>query len=973
MIAVAVALLLAVVAVAWACAPSKLKRRARALLASPPSPPRPPLRRHASSSYLDKDSARGSLWDVGSRGFLPARAPRAVPKSASLVPLHELSLQIPCACVEGSMRPLVASYGDDLWVAAAWLKDMPYDEDELECAHALYSYVCCAFCRVDAVASHGGSDGPGPVASTPGVPVVPAMLARGFCECARRLGRRPMLDYCGCVLYNWELVDASGPISTENARMLRRFTGLVDEEWFFKTHLVIEAAAGPAVRAVASGRRACAGAVTRSSVARLTEALVRVEACFGHVVRDCLPLMFERLGTHGALCDYYFFYERLRPFISGFDAVVFEGEFGDEAVTLPGPSGAMSTLLPVLDAFLGVSNSNATLQKLLDDFARSMPEAHRRFLRSVQSDRTARTFVLEARDGDTRTGDPADDASEGAKRELVARYNRCVDLVLDFRWRHLQMVKKYVLEPSGNHNAAGTGGTSAFEYLHEHIHDTEAAKVGGSESAAPARRSALPTGCPFLARGGAVARGPCPFAGAAAPTDESAALWAVDGDHGFLPRSPPADWRTSREPLFLCVSRLAKAVPFACATRGTFRSLVDADAPKFAAIDRTYVAGLRLVDAERLRSLLAFVAAAYARCDGAAASPRPGTLGDRRLPADVYAALGHVSERLGRPRKKMCYADCVLYNWTDESAAGHWAEGTRGGAASLVARFLAVSEEDAFWKLLLAVERTSPRIVAAILRGREAMRLRAADGLGAALGDLRAALRAASEAHVFRPGPAGRGERVVMRRLRHFLFPAGGTDADLAAFLYTGDSALLPACWKFLGAPRAPPGSDLQATRDAARRTMPGPHRDFVDSLDAKTSARSFVLGLTSEDRRAPVHTLAVVEAEYNGCLDELGRYCSRRSQLVCRYLPNYAADFRKHEFDHDRRALISGRLNVVLRHRLAQGSGDELDEEAAALDAAVEKAAAVQKGRSRADSCASDESSVVTASPRAEYRGLPK
>ncbi|KAH8061039.1 indoleamine 2,3-dioxygenase [Aureococcus anophagefferens] len=812
--------------------------------------------------------------------------------------------------IRTSFRPntITVSMGNTNHLA----EDMPYDEDELECAHALYSYVCCAFCRRRRREPRRIGRAR-PVASTPGVPVVPAMLARGFCECARRLGRRPMLDYCGCVLYNWELVDASGPISTENARMLRRFTGLVDEEWFFKTHLVIEAAAGPAVRAVASGRHACAGAVTRSSVARLTEALVRVEACFGHVVRDCLPLMFERLGTHGALCDYYFFYERLRPFIS--------------AST---PPSCWTT-------------------------SRSMPEAHRRFLRSVQSDRTARTFVLEARDGDTRTGDPADDASEGAKRELVARYNRCVDLVLDFRWRHLQMVKKYVLEPSGNHNAAGTGGTSAFEYLHEHIHDTEAAKVGGSESAAPARRSALQTGCPFLARGGGAARGPCPSrarprrrtsprrSGPPTATTVSAAEPArglADVARAPVPlREPPRQGRALR-------LRDAGHVPVA---RRRGRAEIRGHR-------RRHAAGLRLADAERLRSLLAFVAAAYARCDGAAASPRPGTLGDRRLPADVYAALGHVSERLGRPRKKMCYADCVLYNWTDESAAGHWAEGTRGGAPSLVARFLAVSEEDAFWKLLLSVERTSPKIVAAILRGREAMRLRAADGLGAALGDLRAALRAASEAHVFRPGPAGRGERVVMRRLRHFLFPAGGTDADLAAFLYTGDSALLPACWKFLGAPRAPPGSDLQATRDAARRTMPGPHRDFLDALDAKTSARSFVLGLTSEDRRAPVHTLAVVEAEYNGCLDELGRYCSRRSQLVCRYLPNYAADFRKHEFDHDRRALISGRLNVVLRHRLAQGSGDELDEEAAALDAAVEKAAAVQKGRSRADSCASDE-----------------
>ena len=63
-----------------------------------------------------------------------------------------------------------------------------------------------------------------------------------------------MLDYSGCVLYNWALLRMrKDPVDMNNARMLRRFTGLVDEEWFFKTHLVIEAAAAPAVAALNEG------------------------------------------------------------------------------------------------------------------------------------------------------------------------------------------------------------------------------------------------------------------------------------------------------------------------------------------------------------------------------------------------------------------------------------------------------------------------------------------------------------------------------------------------------------------------------------------------------------------------------------------------------------------------------------------------------------------------------------------------
>ncbi|CAE7921364.1 Ido1 [Symbiodinium necroappetens] len=61
-----------------------------------------------------------------------------------------------------------------------------------------------------------------------------------------------MLDYAGCVLNNWERLDPKGPIKPSNVRLLRRFTGLIDEEWFFKTHIIIESEGGHVAGALKS-------------------------------------------------------------------------------------------------------------------------------------------------------------------------------------------------------------------------------------------------------------------------------------------------------------------------------------------------------------------------------------------------------------------------------------------------------------------------------------------------------------------------------------------------------------------------------------------------------------------------------------------------------------------------------------------------------------------------------------------------
>merc|ERR1719272_1515698 len=80
---------------------------------------------------------------------------------------------------------------------------------------------------------------------------VPDFLSTPMLALCARLKRPPTIDYAATVLYNWERIDPNGPVVITNIRCPLRLTGLSDEEWFFKTHVVIESEAAPAVSALA--------------------------------------------------------------------------------------------------------------------------------------------------------------------------------------------------------------------------------------------------------------------------------------------------------------------------------------------------------------------------------------------------------------------------------------------------------------------------------------------------------------------------------------------------------------------------------------------------------------------------------------------------------------------------------------------------------------------------------------------------
>ena len=189
------------------------------------------------------------LWSVAGRGFLPARDPIA--RCAALAPLERCAALLPTACIERNVKERVDRESAAITALLPLVNVRgALSDGELERAHALYGYVATAYVRAS---ERDGRE----------LDAVPSFLARGWCAVSALLGRKPMVDYADCVLHNWERVDASGPIEIDNIRMLLRFTGLVDEEWFFKVHVVIEAAAANAVSALREGAEIVAGVTTR--------------------------------------------------------------------------------------------------------------------------------------------------------------------------------------------------------------------------------------------------------------------------------------------------------------------------------------------------------------------------------------------------------------------------------------------------------------------------------------------------------------------------------------------------------------------------------------------------------------------------------------------------------------------------------------------------------------------------------------
>ena len=287
---------------------------------------------------------------------------------------------------------------------------------------------------------------------------IPANIAVSWYRVAKRLGRPPILSYASYALNNWRRIEPEGPVSLGNIVLLQNFLGGIDEEWFILIHVEIEAKASQALRAIVTAQKA----VLEDRARLLDQQLVSL-ACG-------VERMYEILLRMPENCDPFIYYHRVRPYIHGWkdhpampDGLIYEGvhAYGGKPQQFRGETGAQSSIIPSLDAALGIQHADDPLRPYLMEMRDYMPPKQRAFIEAVEHGPSIRQYVREnLRD----------------HPYLRKSYNECVEWIERFRSRHLEYAALYVQKQSMrspyNPTERGTGGTPFLPYLKKHRDET---------------------------------------------------------------------------------------------------------------------------------------------------------------------------------------------------------------------------------------------------------------------------------------------------------------------------------------------------------------------------------------------------------------------------------------------------------------------------------------------------------------------
>ncbi|MBS0361793.1 MAG: indoleamine 2,3-dioxygenase [Proteobacteria bacterium] len=371
------------------------------------------------------------------RGFLCAYDAPSVTLEGDLAAVRDLALRLPEILPTGKVRDVL----DEL-TAITPDQIAALTDTQARMAMAHYSFLVQAYIW--------GAETPGSS--------LPANLAVPMVALADRLGQQPLLQYSGYVLDNWGTLDPAKGVGLDNIYMIQKFAAGTDEAWFVLVHVAIEAKAGaalalfgPLIEAAAHGDGDRAEALLNQIVATWAE----------------INALFDRMPEQ---CDPYIYFRRVRPYIHGWKdnpalgaGVVYRGveRYGDAPQAFRGQTGSQSSIVPSMDALLGVGHAADPLRTYLDELHIYRPPGHRRFIDDVRAASGVRTFVAGA-----------------GHRGLTEAYNAAVQAVADFRSRHLEYAASYIhsqgRKSAGNDTEVGTGGTPFMKYLKKHRDETRA-------------------------------------------------------------------------------------------------------------------------------------------------------------------------------------------------------------------------------------------------------------------------------------------------------------------------------------------------------------------------------------------------------------------------------------------------------------------------------------------------------------------
>ena len=355
------------------------------------------------------------------RGFLPAEDPeRVLSLSPDLQILDEIGRDLPSLLQDPGFRTRVRKLDVPHW---------PEDETRPETLSQLRLYYLRLGFLVSAYVNQ---------VSEPPVRSLPRNLALPFTRAARLLDRPPILSYDGYALYNWKRFDPSGPIALGNIDTIQDFVHLYDEHWFILVHVEIEAIGAETLEAMRRAYLALDGGdsagVTRA-LEDLADAAWRQVAVLRRIPEKMDPALY---------------YRTFRPYIRFFEDVLYEG-ISEEPLSFRGETGAQSSLVPAMVAFMKIPHRQTMLTDHLADMRRFMPREHRELINDLEAMPSLR---------------------EVASPEA---FNEVLEAMATFREVHYgwaqEYINKWVSDPRG------TGGTPYMIWLKQLIDETRAHKV----------------------------------------------------------------------------------------------------------------------------------------------------------------------------------------------------------------------------------------------------------------------------------------------------------------------------------------------------------------------------------------------------------------------------------------------------------------------------------------------------------------
>ncbi|KAK3238891.1 hypothetical protein CYMTET_51138 [Cymbomonas tetramitiformis] len=360
--------------------------------------------------------------------------------------------------------------------------------------------------------THGWVWGEEPIVSR-----LPRKLAVPLAAVADIVGRPPILTYFSFNAANWQRVDMARGVELGNTQRALNFLGGRDEEWFSAVHVAIEAQAGEALLAVvrlqrilaADGPPAAAtpeeGATPARTVAALQEGAMQLVRNELRIVGGSLAAMTATLRRMKEHCDPYIYYMRVRLFMSGWthEALPHGMEYErvpscarDAGKDMPqiaehhwrreryfGETGAQSSVLPALDAALGIAMSEDDLSPYLKAMRDYMPPHHAEFMRAIEHGPSVRKLLLSV---------VAREVYQSAVAvQTVAAYNECIDGLTLFRGIHFELAYAFVrkFDERKDDEIRGTGGTPFMPYLKKHRVNTADMKLVYSEE--PSRQASI--------------------------------------------------------------------------------------------------------------------------------------------------------------------------------------------------------------------------------------------------------------------------------------------------------------------------------------------------------------------------------------------------------------------------------------------------------------------------------------------------